>query len=71
MYKLNSANRIALGKQVANVLNASDCLETVNLRMFSYYKDGGEDEFMLEALRNSPSLANITTFDCSYNYIWF
>ena len=71
MYKLNSANRMALGAQVANVLNASDCLETVNLRMYSYFKDGGEGEVILEALCNSPSLANITTFDCSYNYIWF
>lgn len=62
---------MSLAEQVASVLNTSECLETINLRMYSYYKDGDEGDLILNALSSGPSLATITNFDCSYNYQWF
>ena len=71
MDEANDDTRLPLARLIATVLTQSTTLETVNFYHFSEYKDAGEGEVILTALKNSPCLPQIKTFRCSWNLSWF
>ena len=72
MYGLSDILRMQLTQLVTEIVSASpSMLHNLDLHLFSYDKDEGEGQIILEALSGSSVLPQLTHFNCSFNESWF